>query len=416
MGYPNRRGGGGNRGQQQQGERQPTPNEQISIEARHRDFVANLNHYKSQIEAVLPATVTFERFRAVIVMAIRRAPDLLECFLPSLINACLNAAHDGLLPDGRQAAIVRVWNTKERRNDASYRPMVAGLIEQIYRSGFVSFAQAETVYAGEPFRVRGGTDPGIEHEIQPNGEKRGDPIGVYAIARLKDGGTTFRYMTVADVQKIRELAQTDKVWAEHWGEMAQKTVLRRLRKRLPGCQHLNDEEEKILFPQFSAEQPAALGRIPPKPTMAQFENHRLEHQPENGVPLDWGAGVDDRQPVASRSEEKRDERPAQTKREEPGNSEPRGEQGAAGDQQQQADDFDWDGWRSSLLEQLAQIATAVDVNSRWANERETISRAPDEIQDEINGAFNDRLIELASSPGAAGARGDGPSKPAGESA
>jgi len=42
-------------------------------------------------------------------------------------------------------------------------------------------------------------------------------------------------MNVAEIEKVRNIsrAKNSSPWQEHWGEMAKKTVIRRLAKRLP---------------------------------------------------------------------------------------------------------------------------------------------------------------------------------------
>lgn len=410
MAYNARRGGQGRSGNSRQQPQQMTPNEKISFEEAFKAFVSKLNGYRGQVEAVLPASVKFERFRAVIIMAIRRSPDLLECEPTSLINACIHSAHDGLMPDGREAVIVKTWNDKKKVAEASYRSMVFGLIKQIVKSGAAVKVQPFIVFANEQFDIWGGSEARIEHKIEPIAEKRGDPIGAYAVATLPGGETTFSYLTHTRIEEIRKIAQTDFVWARHWDEMALKTVIRNLRKRIAGTEDITDIEERLQFPQFATEPAPAVGAAGPRPTREQFQ--QLEHYGnEAGVPLDWGTG-NDREAVQVSHE-----RGAQ--------------QGGAGSAAKAADSStnaaqsseqakqaptDWPAWRDKLLAEIASIELVVDVNARWAAEREAISNAPDEIASEVNGAFNDRLTDIASkrSSDAAGASDSGQSTPAEE--
>src|SRR4051794_157466 len=57
------------------------------------------------LEDALPPTITPKRFVSVLMTALQNKPKLLECTFPSLWNACVRAAQDGLLPDGREGAI-----------------------------------------------------------------------------------------------------------------------------------------------------------------------------------------------------------------------------------------------------------------------------------------------------------------------
>ena len=69
----------------------------------------------------------------------------------------------------------------------------------------------------------------------------------------------FELMSKNEITKIQETKETNPVWKSHWGEMAKKTVLRRLFKTLPmsvelasliaiedaGLDHENDVVEAI---------------------------------------------------------------------------------------------------------------------------------------------------------------------------
>ena len=74
-----------------------------------------------QFATMLPPDVSPDKFREVALAAIRRMPGLVSCNRQSLFNALINAAQDGLMPDGREAAIV------PRKGMANYQPMVAGI-------------------------------------------------------------------------------------------------------------------------------------------------------------------------------------------------------------------------------------------------------------------------------------------------
>lgn len=63
-------------------------------------------------------------------------------------------------------------------------------------------------------------------------------IGFYAVAKLKDGGHCFEFMSRLQVERIQAAADAknkfpSKVWKEHFTEMGRKTVIRRLAKYLP---------------------------------------------------------------------------------------------------------------------------------------------------------------------------------------
>ena len=67
------------------------------------------------------------------------------------------------------------------------------------------------------------------------GGDRGEPIAVYAVAKTKDGAIYREVMSVSDVEKVRGSSRAGKYgpWVDWWDEMAKKTVIRRMAKRLP---------------------------------------------------------------------------------------------------------------------------------------------------------------------------------------
>src|SRR5438552_225044 len=59
-----------------------------------------------QIQQALPAKVTLERFTRATLTAVQQNPELITVDKRSLYNSIVRCAQDGLLPDGREAALV----------------------------------------------------------------------------------------------------------------------------------------------------------------------------------------------------------------------------------------------------------------------------------------------------------------------
>lgn len=191
---------------------------------------------KVEFQAVLPSNCTFERFTRVVKTAAIQTPDLLTADKPSLFMSCFKAAQDGLLPDGREAALV-IYNTKGRdgvyKKAVQYMPMLGGILKKIRNSGELASIAAHVVYDNDEFDYCLGDDEHITHK--PAILERGKPICAYAIVRTKDGAIYREVMNITEIEKIRNIskAKNSSPWQEHWGEMAKKTVIRRLAKRLP---------------------------------------------------------------------------------------------------------------------------------------------------------------------------------------
>ncbi len=202
---------------------------------------------EDSFKAALPAHIPVERFMRVVLTATQRNPDLVSADRASLFNSALLAAQDGLLPDGREGALV-IYNTKVKKGGkdewvkaVQWMPMIAGILKKCRNSGELSSIEAHTVHVNDKFAYRIGIDEQPVHEPDWFGD-RGAVVGVYAVAKLKDGSRVSEIMSHREVEAVRAVsrAKDSGPWTQWWGEMARKTVLRRLSKRLPISTDLDD--------------------------------------------------------------------------------------------------------------------------------------------------------------------------------
>lgn len=199
-----------------------------TIEPKMPGILGDVQRMENQFALALPEHVSPERFVRVVITAVRSNPDLMKADRESVLSAAMKCAQDGLLPDGREAALV-VYGNK-----ASYLPMIAGVLTKVRRSGELLTIAAHVVYEHDTFTYVLGDDEKIEHQPLLDGP-RGKPIAVYAVAKTKDGGVYREVMSIEEVTQVRNVsrAKNNGPWVAWWGEMARKTVLRRLSKRLP---------------------------------------------------------------------------------------------------------------------------------------------------------------------------------------
>jgi len=201
----------------------------------------------------LPAQVDRQRYASVAATAINSNPDLLGADRRSLFQAVSSLAATGLMPDGKEAALV-VFNSKRGGDwvkSVQAMPMIGGLMKLMRQSGEVAWIDAQVVYARDKFQYRPGLDETPIFEPQWFSD-RGEPIGVYAVARLKSGEIVPpEIMSLADIDKVRAASRSGSKgpWADWWEQMALKSVLRRLMKRLPSSTDIervfsNDETMK----------------------------------------------------------------------------------------------------------------------------------------------------------------------------
>lgn len=184
---------------------------------------------ESQFKMALPPQIPPERFVRVVMTAIQTNKDLVTADRTTLFSACMKSAQDGLLPDGREAALV-IFGGK-----VQYMPMIGGVLKKIRNSGEIASLSPHLVYENDKFSFW--IDENGEHlNHQPlmTGD-RGDITHVYAIAKTKDGAVYIEVMKKSEVEDVRNVsrAKASGPWVSWYGEMAKKTVLRRLAKRLP---------------------------------------------------------------------------------------------------------------------------------------------------------------------------------------
>jgi recombination protein RecT len=197
----------------------------------------NLTAMAPELKAALPAHVTPEKFTRVAMTAIQNNPDLQNADRRSLFGAIVRLAQDGLLPDGREAALVLFGNK------AQAMPMIAGILKKIRQSGDVAKISAQVVYEADHFVVRYGFDEDVEHIPPALDKPRGKAIGAYATAVLSNGEKLLEVMSLEEIEKVRAVSRSGRngPWAAWWSEMARKTVMRRLSKRLPMSTDLEED-------------------------------------------------------------------------------------------------------------------------------------------------------------------------------
>lgn len=179
----------------------------------------------------LPSHISSEKFVRTAITSIQLNPQVAEADRRSLYGSCMKAAQDGLVLDGREAALV-VYSGKNGKV-AQYLPMVAGIMKKVRNSGEIATWSVQAVYEKDQFEYELGDDERIVHK--PMLGQRGKPIAFYSIVTLKSGEKSREVMGVDEVQAIRQRsrAKDSGPWVTDFAEMGKKTVVRRHSKRLP---------------------------------------------------------------------------------------------------------------------------------------------------------------------------------------
>lgn len=218
---------------------------------------STLEKMNKDLHDALPPQIPVEKFIRTTMTAIQMNHELLQADRKSLLASTMRAAQDGLLCDNREAALV-IFRTKEGPR-VQYMPMVGGILKKIRNSGELASISAQVVYQADQFDYELGDNERIVHKPQLG--ERGNPVAVYAIARTKDGAVYREVMSVTDVEKVRSKSKAANAgpWSDWWDEMAKKTVIRRLAKRLPSSadldQVLEHDNEVAGFTQDERKEP-----------------------------------------------------------------------------------------------------------------------------------------------------------------
>ncbi|WP_114146687.1 recombination protein RecT, partial [Escherichia coli] len=180
--------------------------------------------------------MTAERMIRIATTEIRKVPALGNCDTMSFVSAIVQCSQLGLEPGSAlgHAYLLPFGNKNEKSGKKNVQLIIGyrGMIDLARRSGQIASLSARVVREGDEFRFEFGLDEKLIHRP---GENEDAPVThVYAVARLKDGGTQFEVMTRKQIELVRSLSKAGNngPWVTHWEEMAKKTAIRRLFKYL----------------------------------------------------------------------------------------------------------------------------------------------------------------------------------------
>lgn len=147
----------------------------------------------------------------------------------SLVNAITNVAAIGisLNPAKKQAYLVprKVNGATAVCLDISYM----GLMDLAVLTGSIRWAQAAVVREKDTFSLRG-YDAAPDHKFDPFAKDRGPLVGVYVVAKTKDGDFLTHTMSIADVYAIRDRSEAWKAYVD---------------KKIKTCPWVTDEDEMV---------------------------------------------------------------------------------------------------------------------------------------------------------------------------
>jgi len=203
----------------------------------------------SDLGEALPAHMNSERLVRIALTTIRTNPELMKCTQASLLGALFQSAFLGLEPNIEGQAYILPFNNRRKIDgnwitvkEAQFQIGYKGYVQLFHRHKSAISLMFEAVYEHDHFDYEYGTAGYLRHK--PAEKDRGEVRGFYAVAKLSNSGTTFKYMSKDECLEHGRLyskcfdKQTGKFydhtpWASHPDAMCLKTVLMQLMKLLP---------------------------------------------------------------------------------------------------------------------------------------------------------------------------------------
>jgi recombination protein RecT len=194
---------------------------------------------QKQFEVSNEYKMNFNREAGFAIQILINNPFLMKCDPDSVKHSIVNVALTGLtLNPALKYAYFVPRKSKDGLKcilDISY----IGMIKILTDAGAVKNVDAGVIYSNDKYDFRRGSDPYFKH--QPALSNRGEKIGAYAIAFLRDGGFQFEILGREEIEKIRATSESYKneegrkysPWETWEDEMWKKSALKRLFKLLP---------------------------------------------------------------------------------------------------------------------------------------------------------------------------------------
>lgn len=225
---------------------------------------ALIEKMEPEFKKVLGNMVPSDRFTRIARSLVQGSPDVAGLDRASLFKAIMQAAQDGLVLDGKEAAIIPF------KGKATYIPMVAGLVKRMRQHSEFANLSHGIIYQRELDEGRieyvKGDDERLIHNPIMFGD-RGEPIGAYAILTTKDGQKFRAVLRKEEIEKRLAVGQASSQKAQWREEFWIKTVIKNLYKMAPN----SGDESGVLDQVFSRDDDDA-GDDEPAPAPAKPVN------------------------------------------------------------------------------------------------------------------------------------------------
>lgn len=227
------------------------------------------------LAAILPEHIKPETFVRLAAIAMTNNPALVEADKTSVVNSLILSAKDGLVCDGREAALVP-FKTKVGNNwiyKAQYMPMVDGVLKRVRQSGQVTMIVAKPIFQKDNFSYWFDEDGEHFKYVPTQDNDPGELVSVLAAARMVSGELIVDVVPRRDIDRSRAASKQGNnengPWNKYFDRMAVKTGLHRLARRLPNSSEILEmlergdpkewhQEEKDVTPKRERKSTAAM--------------------------------------------------------------------------------------------------------------------------------------------------------------
>lgn len=203
-------------------------------------FKQLLERQQTEIAKALPQAMDAARFIRLVLTEVKRTPKLQQCSMDSVLGGLMLSAQLGLEPGGVLGQCYLIpRNIKGQGLTAVFQLGYHGLTELAARNGWVVTSGA--VGEGDLFEWQDGTEPFLRHKA----EAWGTPVTHYWAVARKDGFPPAFKVWPAERVKSHRSQFADRgsfAWNDHFGAMAQKTVIADLSRTL----QLSPEAERAV--------------------------------------------------------------------------------------------------------------------------------------------------------------------------
>lgn len=200
-------------------------------------FSDSLNDKLVAVSDALPKDFNRERFVQNCLTVMNEKPELAKINRALVQQGLLKAAYLGLDFMNKECYLIPYGNTVQFQTD--YKGECKFVKRYSIRK--IKDIYAKVVREGDVFseEIVGGL-PVINFKPVPFNSA--NIIGAFAVCLYEDGGMDYETMSLEDINSVRNnysKAANSKAWKNSFGEMAKKTVLRRL------CKHIETDFETI---------------------------------------------------------------------------------------------------------------------------------------------------------------------------